>query len=388
MSDFGIVCEFNPFHNGHKYLFQKARDMGADRIVCIMSGNAVQRGELSLADKYERAEMAIRCGADLVIELPYPWCASSAEFFGKASVRGLSSLCTDIVFGSELGDAHVLEQAAILCESQEFKEKYSYRLEKGEGAAAAYIALLEESGFCGMSSNDLLGISYIRAIMSYGFNINCHVVKRAGATINEKEIIGGDLQSATAIRRRITEGKLEEIDKYVPDAVLKKITELSESGKITDISYIDRAVVAYLRQMSADDLSEIFECSGGVGNRICAVANECCTYSELVEKLKTQRYTDAKLRRAVLYAITGVRSDDVKAEPEYYLLLGANERGRELLSEKRRSCGINIVTKPADAPRESRQYIVGRALEAWFTLARASGENTDIGLKRGAYIEK
>ncbi|MBO5884015.1 MAG: nucleotidyltransferase family protein [Clostridia bacterium] len=388
MSDFGIVCEFNPFHNGHKYLFQKAREMGAERIVCVMSGNAVQRGELALTDKYERAEMAIMCGADLVIELPYPWCAASAEFFGKASVRGLSSLCTDIIFGSEIGNIGVLEQAAILCESQEFKEKYSYRLEKGEGAAAAYIALLDENGFGGMSSNDLLGISYIRALMSYGVNIKCHAIKRAGATINEKEIIDGELQSATAIRRRITEGNFDGLDKYVPDSVLEKITELSEGGRLTDISYIDRAVVAYLRQLSAADVSELFECGGGVGNRICSVANECCTYSELIEKLKTQRYTDAKLRRAVLYAITGVREEDVKAEPEYFLLLGANERGRELLSEKRRSCGINIITKPSDAPRESRQYIVGRALEAWFTLARASAESTDIGLKRGAYIEK
>ena len=388
MSDFGIVCEFNPFHNGHKYLLEKAREMGADRIVCIMSGNAVQRGELAVADKYERAEMAVRCGADLVIELPYPWCAASAEYFGRASIYGLSSLCGDIVFGSEVGDVSVLESAARTCEGKEFKEKYLSRLEKGEGAAAAYISLLEENGFSGMSSNDLLGISYIRAVIASGASMRCHTVKRVGATINEKEIIGGELQSATAIRRCIAEGDCNELNKYIPEFVFGKIGELRERGSLTDMSFVDRAVIAHLRQMSANELSEIYECGGGVGNRIRSVANESTTYSELIEKLKTSRYTDAKLRRAVLFAITGVKEEDVRSDPEYFLLLGASEKGRALLSEKRRSGEANIITKPADAPKPSRQYAVDRALESWFTLARERAEITDAGLRRGAYIEK
>jgi predicted nucleotidyltransferase len=224
--------------------------------------------------------------------------------------------------------------------------------------------------------------------MSIAAELGYHTVKRAGATINETDIIRGDLQSATALRRCIIEGDAEKIERYMPRQAFEKIAELKDKGELTDMAYIDRAVIANLRQMTPNDMSEMFECGGGIGNRICSAALECTSYSELIEKLKTQRYTDAKLRRAVLFAITGVKEKDVRAEPEYFLLLGANEKGRALLSEKRKTCNINIITKPADAPRDSRQYVVGRALDGWFTLARQSAKSTDIGLKRGAYIEK
>ena len=112
MADFGIVCEFNPMHNGHVRLIDEAKKRGAERVVCVMSGNAVQRGELAFADKYTRAKIAVDCGADLVLELPYPYCAASAEFFAGAGIRILSELCDNVIFGSERGDIELLTSAA------------------------------------------------------------------------------------------------------------------------------------------------------------------------------------------------------------------------------------------------------------------------------------
>ena len=147
MSDYGIVCEFNPFHNGHAYLFKKARESGADRIICVMSGNAVQRGELAMTDKYRRARTALECGADLVLELPYPWSSAGAEFFANAATYIASFFCDTLFFGSEQGNGDALMDAARVCESAEFLNRFKERTASGEGAAAVFASLLEESGF-------------------------------------------------------------------------------------------------------------------------------------------------------------------------------------------------------------------------------------------------
>ena len=112
MSVYGIISEFNPFHNGHKYLIDTAKAEGAEAVVCVMSGNAVQRGDISVIDKYYRAEMALHCGAELVLELPYPWCAAGAEAFALCGVTIASSFADKLFFGSECGDIALLERAA------------------------------------------------------------------------------------------------------------------------------------------------------------------------------------------------------------------------------------------------------------------------------------
>ncbi len=125
MSVFCIICEFNPLHNGHKFLLRRARELGAEKIVCIMSGNATQRGELAITDKYLRAEAAVKCGADLVLELPFPWCASSADFFAVAGVNIAAAVGDTLLFGSECANVEFLRRAAECCEGSEFGEMYS-----------------------------------------------------------------------------------------------------------------------------------------------------------------------------------------------------------------------------------------------------------------------
>ena len=388
MSDFGIVSEFNPFHNGHKYLFDRARELFADRIVCVMSGNAVQRGEFAVADKYSRAKAAIECGADLVLELPYPWCAASAEYFGRAAVYGLKDLCGELIFGSETGDAELLCRAAETCESEFFKAEYARRLSEGEGAASAYAELLGEYGYSDLRSNDLLALSYIRACISLDAPLGINTVKRIGAVINEENIIEGNVQSATAIRAIAGRGELDKIVEFVPNATFRMLSELSAAGKLTDTAYIDRAVIAYIRGRSGEELESFAECGGGLGYRVKGAADESIDMEGLLSLARTKRYTDAKIRRAILFALTGVKNSDLSAMPEYMLLLAANEKGRAMLSENRKNGGIRIITKPSDAPRDSRQYKLGEALEGWFTLARREADPLGAALKRGPYVEK
>ena len=144
MADFGIVSEFNPMHNGHIHLINEAKRCGAERVLCVMSGNAVQRGELAIADKYTRARIALDNGADLVLELPYPYCSASAEFFARAGISILSGLCDNVIFGSECGNITTLKKAAEEASSTELKTKVSERIASGEGAARAYFGELED----------------------------------------------------------------------------------------------------------------------------------------------------------------------------------------------------------------------------------------------------
>ena len=385
MNTFGIICEFNPLHNGHKRLMDRARAMGADRIVCVMSGNAVQRGELAVIDKYDRAKAAVLCGADLVLELPYPWSAASAEFFASTGVEILSHFCNNIIFGSECGDISVLQKAASVAASEDFKSNFKDRLNEGDGAAAAYFSLLEASVGVSLSSNDLLGIEYIKAALEKNCNIKFHTIKREGSGYNDTALEADTLPSATAVRRAWREGNAAA--EYIPDEAQIVFDRCIKEGRITDAEELSKAILVYLRLSDADTLSQMADNEGGIANRMISAAHNAKSSDELFELLKTKRYTDAKLRRAVLFAITSVRAEMLKRPFDYVQILGANAKGREILSECRRDSGISLVTKAADAPKETEQHKAGQRLEAIFTVARRSGTDTGESYRKNAFIK-
>ena len=164
MKTVGIICEYNPFHNGHAAQISALRQMGFERVVCVMSGNYTQRGELSIADKYTRAEAAVCGGADVVLELPYPYSSLSAEGFARAGVHILSSVGVDAIsFGSESADIELLAAAAEAISSREFVEKYSQNIKCG--SAKSFFSLIEEhiGRDCSILSNDILGVAYFKA---------------------------------------------------------------------------------------------------------------------------------------------------------------------------------------------------------------------------------
>ena len=204
MKSVGIICEYNPFHNGHAAQIEILRGMGYERVVCVMSGNYTQRGELAIADKYTRSEAAIRGGADVVLELPYPYSSLSAEGFARAGVHILSSVGVDaICFGSESADLDLLTAASDAISSKEFVEKYSQSV-KG-GSAKSFFSLLGEhiGRDCSILSNDILAIQYIAAIKSLAVKLDVVSIKREGAAYSKIELSQNELPSATAIRRKI-----------------------------------------------------------------------------------------------------------------------------------------------------------------------------------------
>lgn len=388
MSDFGIICEFNPLHKGHERLFFEARARGAEHIVCVMSGNAVQRGELAVFDKYVRAEAALKCGADLVLELPFPWCSASAEYFSRAGIYVLSQFCDNVIFGSECGDVNLLRNAAKRAADDDFRNEYRRRTESGERAAEVYFDMLNRgSGTSRFSSNDLLGIEYMRAADALDAELAFHTLTRDGSAYNSTELSQNENPSATAVRRLWLEGGFEDGARYIPTKAYDIFCNAYYEGEMTDIYQLSRAVLMYFRLADPNNISGIADTEGGIANRICSLAHECASLEEMLERLPNKRYTDAKLRRAILFSMCGVTKTLLAQNPEYTTLLAANAKGREILSAARGGTGIPIITKPADALSDSEQYAVSAKLDTIFTLAKMQPNASGEYIKKNAYIE-
>ena len=388
MSVYGIISEFNPFHSGHKYLFDAAREHGAESIVCIMSGNSVQRGEVALLDKYKRAEMALTQGADLVLELPYPFSAASAERFASAGVAIAAELADTVFFGSESGDINALKSAARVCVSDEFVEEYKRILESGVGTASAYFELLEQKTGAKYRSNDILGIEYIKAALRQKSDISFATTARVGAAYSSVEITADKYQSASAIRELIACGELEKASEYMPRECFDILSSAHENGALTDTSKLDTAIKLFFRMCDPADVGNAAECDMGLASRICAAAKEC-TDGDILGLIRTKRYTDARLRRAMLFALTGVKNEDFSALPEYTNLLAANARGRELLAKTRKDSKIAILAKAADIPNTDaakRQAELSAKLDSVFALALKKEISATDMLRRSPVI--
>ncbi|MBQ7384823.1 MAG: nucleotidyltransferase family protein, partial [Clostridia bacterium] len=390
VSVYGIISEFNPFHNGHKYLIDTARARGAEAVVCILSGNAVQRGESAIADKYIRAEMALAGGADLVLELPYPWCASSAEFFASCGVNIASSFADTLFFGSELGDIDALSAAAELCLEEGFASEYRENLSGNAGTAGAYFEILERRTGYKYSSNDILGIEYIKAARRQGSAISLETVGRLGASYTDGEIVEGGMQSATAIRGLIHRGETERLSEYMPRECVEILLAARDKGELTSRKNIIHAERIFFRLHEPSDFEGIADIDEGLAARICACASDSFE-GELVDSLRTKRYTDARLRRALLFCMTGVRRADIAAVPTYVNLLGANSVGRELLSRKRKTASIEVVAKQADAPNTPearRQFSLSLKFDGIFSLSMEKSRNAAYLIKKSPVIKE
>ena len=384
----GIICEYNPFHNGHKYLLDEAKKSGC-AVVAVMSGNYTQRGEIAIADKYTRAEAAVKCGADLVLELPFPFCMSSAEFFAKGGVSVLGRIGAEkIFFGSESGDISLLEKAAERALSGEFADLRD-EISKAEGSAKGYFdalgALMGED--TALLSNDILGIEYLKAIRRQKLEISPVAVKRLGDGFRDKEI-NSDFASATAIRNALFDGSLCCLENYMPNQSFEILKRRLEAGELpADIKKLETAILSFWRLADPSLLGDIAELGNGLEYRIRDAALASASLAELEEKVATKKYTAAKIRRAILFAMLGVTKSDLDAALSYTSVLAANKIGRELLSSLRRDEGeLKIVTKTADAP-VCRQQQLSSAADALYTLAIPGGREASYISKKKIYME-
>ena len=344
----GIICEFNPLHSGHAYLMAQLRQHGADAVVCAMSGNFVQRGEPALVNKLSRGEMAVDCGADLVLELPTPWAMATAETFAKGGVQLLAMAgCTHIGFGSECGDAALLQGVADTLLSPDLQADIRTELAAGVTYAAArqkaVEARLGASASVLRQPNDTLAVEYLKACRRLEVDITPIVVRRVGAGHDGAPSEG--YASASYIRQMVRRGEGESAFSFMPEAASTVLARELAVGRVTDSRHVERAILARLRQMTEEEFAAYDGGGEGLYHRVYDAVRRCATVEELLAAVKTKRYPAARLRRLVLAAWLGIpKAPDTVP---YARVLAANETGRALLRQMRRA-GQPVLTKAAD----------------------------------------
>ncbi len=374
MKTAGIICECNPLHGGHEYLLHRVRESGCDAVVAVMSGCFVQRGEAAIADPYLRGEAVLCAGADAVLELPFPYSAASAEFFASAGVGILSKIGVDALwFGSECGNIEDLQAAARVCESEEFAARYAKSAASEQGSAEAYFALLGK--LCQSappSPNDILGIAYLRALLRSKADIIPVTVAREGSGYHDTTLCGSAYPSATALRALWrAEGRAAMLA-HLPKSVRAVYAKADEPF---DLCHAERFILGRLRLCEPEELAAFAELSGGLGNRLIRCACEADSLDALLKLAATKKYPDARIKRGILHALTGVTAADLRHPPAYLRLLAANRRGRELLSSMRRTSVLPIVTRRADlpdTPDAQRQALLEERAWSLFALCQKS----------------
>ncbi len=396
MKTIGIICECNPYHAGHEYLMEKARESGADAIVCVMSGNFVQRGEAAVLSPHARAEILVSSGADAVVELPFPYAASSAEFFGRAGVEILERLGVDEVwFGSETGDLSVLSRYAEVADSAEFRAAYAEATEREGGTASAYFSLLskmanDKNAAC--APNDILAISYLRAIRKLGAKIRPVTIKREGSGYAEKKLVMGVFPSATALRRAWEDNEIEAIMPYLP-GVCGEVSRREGRAKNAPatLKHAERLVLGMLTLTPQKELEIYAGLGGGLAGRICDAAKKASTLDEFWALCATKKYPDARIRRGVLSALLRVTEDDWRAPVSYVRLLAANEKGRSFLASVRRKSDLCVLTRQTNlpaTPEAARQFELESASAALYSKCLPKSAAADEQLRRSPVILK
>lgn len=352
MSVIGIICEFNPFHNGHKYLIDSVKKDG-DTVVCVMSGNFVQRGESAIVDKRIRAKAALLCGADLVIELPVAFSVSGAQTFARGGVKLLDSLgCVDtIAFGSECGDTECLKKAAEAIENKEVHDKIFSLMQTGITFAAARESAVreifgDETADILHNPNDILAVEYISALKILHSKIKPLAVLRKSVTHDSAEADGA-FASASLIRDKIKSG--ESFEKYMPNkayTLLKKA--INDKVAPSDYGKLDIAVLAFLRKAEPKDFIGVPDVSEGIENRILASSRNANTLAEVFDGAKTKRYTHARIRRIVLCAFLGIKKSHIACGMPYIHILGFSDNGRQLLNLAAKTASLPIAVRLSD----------------------------------------
>ena len=378
MNVIGVVGEFNPFHLGHFEHFNKSRELlGEDSaIVCVMSGDFVQRGGPACFDKHVRAEMAALAGADLVFELPLPWCTASAERFAQGAVGLLDGLgvVTHLSFGSEAGSLAPLTALALAASEPENIERIKAQMEDGMPFAAAREKVLHadlgEQARLLESPNNILAVEYLKAIFAmHSPLVPVTTVRRES---QHDQFSGGKIRSAGQLRTMLESG--QDIAPFVPAAVMKPMARAMGEGRgPVTMERLELPLMARLRMLGQEDFCALPDATEGLGNRLYKAVSTEGSVMGVLSAVKTKRYPLSRLRRMAVCAALGVRADMWGQTPPYTRLLASTERGRTLLRRAVREGRIPIVNKPAGA-----KTLTGPAAEI-FTLTAAARDFYVLG---------
>ena len=348
MKTAAIIAEYNPFHNGHKFLAQKANELGYDGLVAVMSGNWVQRGDTAVISKFARTKQALECGIDLVAELPTYWAMATAQKFAKGAVDIIASLNVDaLVFGSECGDITKLMQTVYTIRSKDFEVRLRSYLDSGLNLAKARETVVEE--LCGngellRSPNDTLAIEYINAAKDLNLNIKFHAIKRVGAE-HDSDTATDIYCSASQLRNFILSGNIEKAEKYMPAESFEILKDEYKNGKISDLTRLEKTILAVLRSTSKEEYKALPDISEGIESRLFGAARMSSNFNGLMEYTATKRYTNARLRRLILSAFLKEKKDEIPSTVPYIRVLGCDKKGAEILQNARNSSKLPIIMR-------------------------------------------
>ncbi|MBQ7922900.1 MAG: nucleotidyltransferase family protein [Clostridia bacterium] len=368
-----VICETNPFHNGHACVFRKAKE-DSGIVTAVMSGNFVQRGLPAVWDKYTRAALLLENGADIVVELPYPWSVGSVEAFSLGGVAVAMEMgCDRLMFGSESGDMEMLRKAAEWLEAEEERFSTYAVCHPDTGAAVLYDMLAAESGFS-LFANDKLGVWYLRQMKALDCRATAEAVKRLPA--------GAGIASASTLRDHLAEGR--DCTPFVPASVAQKMkdTAVTFPKRFYDIAH------TYFRLFAGD--SACAEGEGGLWERLKKTAYTAENGTDFLKSAATKKYTDARIRRTALFGMTGIQQEILKSRPLYTILLAAGEKGREWLRNYTLAEDFTVLTKPADRSKMSgsaaEQYDFLCEVDSLYGLCMNPPVSGDFFLKKHPII--
>ena len=324
----GIICEYNPFHLGHKKQIDliKAKFGDETAVVCLMSGNFVQRGAPAIFDKSARAKAAVLSGADLVLELPVTYALSSAEGFARGGVEILGKFCDYLCFGCETGDTDTLMNTAGALLSEEFKPLLREELDKGLSFPAARAAALEKMGLDAeilRRPNDILAVEYCKAILSTGTAMVPFPIIREGSY--HAQTPDPENPSATALRRRILESG--DWGSFVPEAC----RDIFENAPVHTLEAGERAVLMKLRTMTDGEFEALPYGSEGLWRKFMHACRKEVSIAAITSATKSKRYTATRIDRMLMCAYLGIIAETLVQPAPYVRTLAFNDRGRSVL---------------------------------------------------------
>lgn len=357
----GIITEYNPFHLGHELHLKKSKELtNCDGVICVMSGNFVQRGLPALTDKWTRTKMALEAGVDLVVELPTVYATSSAEFFSFGAVSLLDSLnvVDNLCFGSESGNIDLIKKLSeiIVNEPTDFKEYLKNFLKEGlpfpKARSLALIKYLNENEHnipleniesILNSSNNILAIEYCKSLYKLNSNIRPFTIKRLGADYNKDELSKNEIASASAIRKSIYSSNIDEILEFMPEYTYKLLKNASFSNLNKMFELIRYSVLS-----NPSIFKNIPEASEGIDNKIIQNIGRANSLDELINLCKSKRYSYTRLNRILCHVLLSIDEDVLalrKTSPNYLRILGFNKKGREIIKEIKKNSDIILVNK-------------------------------------------
>ncbi len=344
MKTAAIICEYNPFHNGHKYQIDQTRkEYGVDAVVALMSGNFVQRGDVAIFNKHARANAAICGGVDLVLELPTVFAMQSAEFFAKHAVFILNSLASVdyLSFGAECENLEQLKLIAetLINESSSFSQELKSQLSSGAPfplarQRALAKALSSKTAELLTKPNNILAVEYLKALKTQDSKIEPILIHRHGADHHSTAPQDG-FASASYIRSLLLSGKISDARALMPTDFEGERMYFAES--------MEKAIIAELIKMPADELRQISDVSEGIENRIKEKALNAQSLSQLADEVKTKRYAHSRIRRILLSAYLGITDDDRKSSAPYVKILAHNEKGQSLIRKMKKAAFLPLV---------------------------------------------